>query len=205
MRHLIFFVAAFSFACNEEKRDTVVPVEKSATVDSLRPTQKVKADWPKKDKAHPAAQALMKDEWLFSTTDDNAPFGSDDGADTYASFFVWRKANPNANTRDFLQQHLAGWGYPSFDLSAKDYPALRSYLNENELSWRYLFGTDAAIIATAFGQLCLEGKLDKDLKEMALTAIERESVHEILQWWQEHRPEREKKLPQLKSILERAP
>ena len=53
---------------------------------------------PQYEYAHPIAKQLMKDDFFFDVIEETAPFGSDDGADTYAAFKDWRKTNASEST-----------------------------------------------------------------------------------------------------------
>ena len=64
-------------------------------------------------------------------------------------------------------------------------------------------GIDAAIVAIAFGQLYLEGTIDKDFKELTKTAIKRELIPELLNLWpQEYKPVREKELKKMLAVID---
>ena len=63
-------------------------------------------------------------------------------------------------------------------------------------------GIDAAIIAIAFGQLYLEGRVDKDFNELAKTAIKRQLLPELLALWGDiYKIEREIKLKKILAVL----
>jgi uncharacterized protein YfeS len=198
-KYFLFVVFFYLVACNDKKPFSPVYTREPDHQDSIQ--RHLHISQPEKSKTHVGAKSLMNEDWLFSVSDDNAPFGSDDAADTYAAFWEWRMANENGDPKNFLENQLRQWGYPVFDYTTTDYWVLQPYLENNKLGWRYLFGTDAAIIATAFGQLYMEGSISKGLKEMAIIAVKRESTHEIIQSWEEKRPEREKKLKKLGAIL----
>jgi uncharacterized protein YfeS len=66
-------------------------------------------------------------------------------------------------------------------------------------------GIDAAIVAIAFGQLYLEGTIDKGLKETAKTAIMRELIPELLALWDEtYKVKRETQLKKMLAVLNQA-
>jgi uncharacterized protein YfeS len=63
-------------------------------------------------------------------------------------------------------------------------------------------GIDAAIVSIAFGQLYLEGKIDKDFKAIAKTSIERELIPELLVLWGDaYKVERETQLKKMLAVL----
>ena len=153
------------------------------------------------EKANPKAQALLRDSFFFSPIEETAPFGSDDGADAYAGFKDWRKIHPSESTVDFVKSEIGYWKYPTFDLNETDFSKLKPFIESNELNIQFVKGTDEAIVATAFGELYLEGKIDTDIRMLAKNAIKRESLSQILKMWGKYAKEREQKLQKLLLVL----
>ena len=157
---------------------------------------------PTFDRAHVKAKALMNEDFYFSPIDETSPFGNDDGADTYASFKIWRVAHPKDDPADFLFAQINEWGYPKFDISETDINKLMPYLKDSDLGSRYMSGIDAAIISIAFGQFYLEGTITKSFKEKAIVAIKRQLISEILSLWgNTYKTERESKLNKMLAVL----
>jgi uncharacterized protein YfeS len=106
--------------------------------------------WNEPSHRHPRAQELMAAE-LWDCVDEDAPFGSDEGADAYEEFRAWREENPGAPLLECIE-----W-------------------IGDESSYADAFTYDATIIATVLGQLVLEGRIDSDAKRYARAAIARQS------------------------------
>ncbi len=138
---------------------------------------------PTIEQAHPIAKQLMNEDFYWSPIEETAPFGSDDGADSYAGFKDWMQTYKTESPKVFLQEQIDYWGYPTFDLNETNLENLIPYLKESELGSRYMSGIDAAIVAIAFGQLYLEGTVDKEFKEIAKTSINRQLIPELLALW----------------------
>ena len=138
---------------------------------------------PTIDKAHPIAKRLMSEEFYWSPIEETAPFGSDDGADAYAGFADWRQTHRTDNPKQFLMEQIEYWGYPTFDLNETSFEKLKPYLKQSDLGIRFMSGIDAAIAAIAFGQLYLEGTVDKNFKGLAVTSIKRQLNPEVLNLW----------------------
>lgn len=159
---------------------------------------------PSFENAHPNAKRLMNEDFFWSTIEETAPFGNDDGADTYAGFAEWRRTNKTANPKQFLNEQIDYWGYPKFDFNETNLEKLNPYINKSIFGTRMLSGIDAAIIAIAFGQLYLEGTIDKDFKELAKTAIRRELIPELLnRWGDEIKNLRETQLHKMLVVLDK--
>jgi uncharacterized protein YfeS len=192
-------------ACGQTQ-DKSEKVSTSTTVDTTSKQTKNMSDYsPTFDKAHPNAKRLMNEEFYFSPIDETAPFGNDDGADTYAGFKDWRQTHKTNNPKQFLDQQIAYWDYPKFDINEADLEKLKPYLNQSKLGSRFMSGIDAAILAIAFGQLYLEGIIDKNFKEIAKTAIKRQLIPELLALWgDQYKIERETKLKKMLAVLNQA-
>lgn len=169
---------------------------------SHKPTESMTDYSPSFEKAHPKAKEFMTDEFYFSPIEESAPFGNDDGADTYAGFKDWRTSHTTDNPTDFLFDQINEWGYPKFDIYETDIKKLTPYLKESELSSRYMSGIDAAIIAIAFGLLYLEGTIDKEFRETAKIAVNRQLLPELLSIWGDaYKSKREEQLKKMAEVL----
>lgn len=105
--------------------------------------------WNEVKDRHPRAQELMADD-LWDCTDEDAPFGSDEGADAYEEYRSWRVEHPGAPLSECLAWIGDESGYPD------------------------AFTYDATVIATVLGQLVCEGRIDADSKPAARRAIARQ-------------------------------
>jgi uncharacterized protein YfeS len=170
---------------------------------AIKNSNKMSDYTPSWDKAVPLAKKLMKEEFYFSPVDETAPFGNDDGADTYAGFKDWRQLNKDRMPKDYLVAQINKWDYPLFDLNETNLDKLKPYLNQSEMGSRFMSGIDAAIISIAFGQLYLEGTIDKEFNGIAKTAIRRELLPGLLALWGDtYKNKREAKLRQMLAALE---
>jgi len=105
--------------------------------------------WNEVSHRHPRANELL-DDALWDCSDEEAPFGSDEGADAYTEYRDWRAENPKAPLRECIE-----------------------WIGDEENS-ADAFTFDATIIATVLGQLVDEGHIDADVKPVAAKAIARQ-------------------------------
>jgi len=189
-------------ACGQPKNNTQ-QASKNLNVDTSQSQTKNMSDYlPTIEKANPVAKRLMNEEFYWSPIEETAPFGSDDASDTYAGFADWRKTHKANNPKEFLTEQIDSWGYPTFDLNETNFEKLKPYLKQSDLGTRYMSGIDAAIVAIAFGQLYLEGAVDKDFKELAKTSIKRELIPGILNLWGDtYKTTRETQLKKMLAVL----
>jgi len=207
MKHLLMPVLVFTlYACgqNKSKPDIIINSTAGDTIESQ--ITSMSNYMPTIDKAHPNAKRLMNEEFYWSSIEESAPFGNDDGADTYASFADWRRDHKGGILTTFLEQQINYWGYPEFDLKETNLEKLVPYLKESDMASRYMSGIDAAIVAIAFGQLYLEGKIDKGFNELAQIAIKRQLIPKLLQLWgNDYMVTRQSQLQIMLRALEQAP
>lgn len=152
--------------------------------------------------AHRNAQALMPDDFFYNVIDDSAPFGNDDGWDVLYSLKEWIADNPGVSKKEFVDEKLAEWNYPAFNYQTTDIKDAIAFWNSTEIGFRLLMGIDQAIIATAFGQLYLEGKMDPDIKEIVRIVLGRQMTSEMLDAWDDMKQDRKKKLQKLIHVVQ---
>lgn len=130
-----------------------------------------------KEHAHKRAVELIPEEFFWSCTDELAPFGSDEGDLALAEYRRWKKENPYRKTFECLVWTIESVGEISFNnyneaLLSKD--NIKSKIHDSNFNdHQYIFTLDRCVIATGFGQLIDEGKIDLENKEIIQYAINR--------------------------------
>lgn len=131
-----------------------------------------------KEKAHPTAVKLMVEDFFWDPSDEAAPFGSDEGYESYYSWKEWRQSNPTSPLTDCFKWILGSdYGAYNADL-ASDAQVAKDVANPNEAlfsdGWD-MFTLDVTIMATALSQLLDEGQIDHDAKPFVLVATKRQA------------------------------
>jgi uncharacterized protein YfeS len=179
-------------ACGQAKKDIAnnktigsnsANIKVSTKVLHKKKKQIILGPLPTLAKAHPNAKSLLREPFYFNTTDETAPFGNHDGADGYLAFNDWRHTHKGNDPKEFLFEQLDDLNYPKFDINETEITKLTPYLQQHEFGNRLISGTDAVIVAIAFGQLYLEGTIDSSFKEIAKTSIRRQLLPELLAMW----------------------
>lgn len=133
--------------------------------------------------SHPVFRRYFSDELYYDCADEDAPFGSDEGSDTLAMLNGLYK--PGMDFADFPRRLIEKeWGLTYLPpvkgqtdeelkaLSAAEYDGLPGNVG--------ILTTDQVILATAFGQIKIMGKLDPKLCETAFLSLDRmERLHGI--------------------------
>ena len=150
------------------------------------------------------AKNLMKEEVFFNPADENGPFGSDIGILAWEAFAAWRRFNPHTDPVEYIDIAIDRLGYPSFDLEESDLQLLHPYLTRNSLGARYILDIDSAILAIAFGQLYLEGRMSPELWKKADCALHRQLDPAMLHYADlDFREERKEKLKVMHQLVEK--
>ncbi|WP_303318801.1 hypothetical protein Q4Q34_04920 [Flavivirga abyssicola] len=133
-----------------------------------------------KDYAHERAIELVPEEFFWSGIDDLAPFGSDDGDMALSEFRDWKKANPNTDTYECLKWTIEGVSEKNlteYNENILDRTLIKPQIKDNNFNdQHYIFTVDISVIATGFGQLVDEGKIDEKNKPIIQLAIDRQKI-----------------------------
>ncbi len=130
-----------------------------------------------KETSHPNFVKGMTAEFYYDCLDDFAPFGNDDGADILYQLSDWyreKKLTRNVLKWVFERIDEAGCKYQSEGVS--EVLTLET-LNDIQQEDEYLIQImDNSILAAAFGQIKITGKIDQKLLEKAKIAIKRQQL-----------------------------
>jgi len=200
--YLFSFLASCGHAKNNADKNKIAATSSKEITQQHERTRNSVVTLPTFDKAHPAAKNLMNEAFYFSTADETAPFGNNEGVDIYAGFMEWRPIHKNENSTDFLFEKIKQLGYPAFDIHETDILKIKPYIQEWEFGNRFLWNIDATIVSLAFSQLYLEGTIEKDLKEITAISVKRQLLPELLILWGDpYKEERKMKLKKMLAIL----
>lgn len=130
-----------------------------------------------KEHAHPRSIELIPEDFFWDITDGLAPFGSDEGDMALSEFRDWRENNPNTPIKACIIWTIESVGEMKINdynesLLVKD-KIKDQIFNPNFDDQQYIFTLDISVIATGFGQLVDEGKIDEEIKPILSIAIRR--------------------------------
>jgi uncharacterized protein YfeS len=150
--------------------------------------------------SHPRAAQALKDAFFWDTADEGSPFGNDSGGETLAAFYDWRDENPDTSPIVFLDDLLSQWEVKNDHWDVVQEGEVHALGADDEYS---LLTRDEAILALAFGQLVVEGKIDEEVRRRALIALKRQTLPALLHGWGERMAERAARIERMKGVLER--
>ena len=127
--------------------------------------------------AHPRARELMPEEFFWDCTDEEAPFGSDEGDTALHEYREWRRCHPDGalvqclswimnGKLDQYTDHLLVDERMARDLSDPDGALLARHHD--------MFTLDTTVLATGLAQLLYEGHIDSEAKPYIRVAIKRQ-------------------------------
>jgi len=161
-----------------------------------------------KENAHKRAIELVSEEFFWNGIDELAPFGSDEGDMALSEFRDWRKRNPKTETYECLKWTIEG--VAEIDLSEYNNNILDENLIKSQIEddnfddHQYIFTVDISVIATGFGQLVDEGKIDIKNKPLIQLAIDRQKKWAELSTEWKHKAEYINNLNVLERVLKEA-
>lgn len=133
-----------------------------------------------KDYAHRRAIELIPEEFFWDCVNELTPFGSDEGDMALSEFRNWKKENPNLPTYECLKwtiESVGGMNISEYNGKILDRELIKKQIEDNEFNdQQYIFTVDISTIATGFGQLVDEGKIDKKNKPLIQLAIDRQRI-----------------------------
>lgn len=129
------------------------------------------------DNAHPRAIELIPEDFFWSTIDELAPFGSDEGDTALAEFRDWRKQNPDVPTIECLKWVIESVGemeFTDYNTAILSQATIKSQLEDDDFDdQQYIYTLDNSVIATGFAQLVDEGIIEVENKKVIQLAINR--------------------------------
>jgi uncharacterized protein YfeS len=151
--------------------------------------------------AHPRARHLITQPIIWNYGDDDSPLGNDTGPDTFAAYLDFRSNQAVGGIQDFIREELALRGIPDADWDSLDLGPLEQALN-GDRGFAVLMHDDF-IIGLAFAQLLVEGGLDPNVRQHAVTALNRQGTDVVLSFRGGGGEEaRKKQLADFRRILE---
>ncbi|WP_100402710.1 WGR domain-containing protein [Bacillus sp. FJAT-42315] len=121
--------------------------------------------------SHPAFVEHFTESFYYDCGDEEAPFGSDEGSDTLDILSEIIRKNPRLDFLAFPQKLIEEeWGMEYIPADTVTRQDIDNLMNVKEMD---MTQSDMVTYATAFAQIKLTGKVDRQLKEQAINALER--------------------------------
>lgn len=141
--------------------------------------------------SHPYFRHYFSDEMYYDPCDEEAPFGSDEGHDTFMALQEQLRKNPQANIVEFPRKLIEkDWELtylpPIPNQSDEELKAQVAKEYNGLPGDQELLQSDQVILATALGQIKIMGKVDVEVKNLAFASLERmERLYRLIWNWKE--------------------
>lgn len=133
-----------------------------------------------RDHAHKRALDLVPEDFFWDCGDELAPFGSDEGDTALSEFRDWRQDNaglPIINCVRWTVESVGEMDFKDYNDSLLSNDRVRCQIQDKEFDdQQYVFTLDVSVMATVFGQLVDEGKIDPQVKPVASIALARQKL-----------------------------
>jgi uncharacterized protein YfeS len=148
--------------------------------------------------SHWKARAALTDAFFWDASDDTAPFGSETGRDVLEALRDFRDEHPRESPIQLLDELLARWEVVNDHWDAVEADDVQAIGEDDEYS---LLTRDEAVIALAFAQIIVEGKVDPEARRRAVFALKRQSLPALLHAWGERRIQRAARVERMTAVL----
>lgn len=127
--------------------------------------------------SHPRFVKLAIAEFYYDCTDDFSPFGNDDGADILYELEDWfREHKGKGNIIEWLFDTIDGYGFKYQSRPVASMLDLDSLSRIQSEEPHFIDCMDRCIIAAAFGQIKISGKINSELLGLANITIKRQAL-----------------------------
>lgn len=130
------------------------------------------------EQSHPRAIELIPEAFFWDCSDELAPFGSDEGDTALAEYRRYKQENPKNTIVDCMKWTIEGVGemdIEEYNSSLLSPEKIKAQVEDPNFDvQQYVYTLDVSIIATGFGQLADEGKIDGEVKPLIEIALERQ-------------------------------
>jgi uncharacterized protein YfeS len=153
-----------------------------------------------RDDCHPRARALLTDAFLWDPADPCSPFGDETGLEILEAFRDFRAESPRGDPLAVLDEMLARWEIVNDHWDVVSAAEVHAIGADDEFG---LLLRDEAILALAFAQLVVEGRLDPEVRRRTLLALTRQALPALLHGWGDLMNTREARLWRMREIIGR--
>ncbi|MFT3769320.1 MAG: hypothetical protein QM820_28110 [Minicystis sp.] len=153
-----------------------------------------------REEAHPKAREALSDAFFWDTLDATGPFGNETAVEVYEALRDLRDDNEQASALGLLDALLASWEVANEGWDTIDEGEVQALGADDELG---LLVRDEAILALAFGDLILTGRIEPEVRRRAVLALSRQALPALLHGYGERMKDREQRVARMREILGR--
>jgi uncharacterized protein YfeS len=162
--------------------------------------EETRPEAPSRDEAHAKAREALSDAFFWDADDPTGPFGNDTALEVFEALRDVYDDDPRASPLALLRALLEGWEIADEGWEAVDEDEVAEIGAEDELG---LLVRDEAILALAFGDLVIRGRVDAEVRRRAMLALTRQALPALLHGHGAHRKTREARVARMREVMSR--
>jgi uncharacterized protein YfeS len=153
-----------------------------------------------RDDSHPRAREALVEPFFWDASDPCAPFGDETGQEVLEAFRDFRVEEPRGAALSLLAELLERWEIADGSWDTVDADEVQALGADDELG---LLVRDEAILALAFAQIIVEGRVDPEVRRRALVALTRQGLPALIHGWGDRAHARRERLEAMRVALVR--
>jgi uncharacterized protein YfeS len=151
-----------------------------------------------REESHPRARDALVDAFFWDAGDPTGPFGDETGQEVLEAFRAFRAEEPRGAPLALLGELLEAWEVADGSWDVVDPDEVQDLGADDELG---LLVRDEAILALAFAQIIVEGRVDPEVRRRALLALVRQGLPALIHGWGDHAYARRERLEKMRAVL----
>jgi uncharacterized protein YfeS len=151
-----------------------------------------------REDAHPRAREALRDDFFWNASDACAPFGDETGREVLEAFRDFRVEEPRGDPLALLAELLSRWEVADASWNVVDADEVQAIGADDELG---LLVRDEAILALAFAQIIVDGRIDPEVRRRALLALSRQSLPALIHGWGDLSHTRTARIARMRAVL----
>jgi len=151
-----------------------------------------------RDKAHPQAREALTDAFFWDLADPCGPFGDETAREVLEALRDFRVAEPRGNVLALLGELLEEWEVADEGWDVVDADEVQAVGADDELG---LLLRDEAIIALAFAQIIVEGRVLDEVRRRAVLALTRQALPALTHGFGDRASKRRAHVDRMRAVL----
>ena len=151
-----------------------------------------------REDSHPRAQEALADAFFWDPSDPCSPFGNETGQEVLEAFRDFRVEEPRGNPLALLGDLLARWEVADEAWDVVEPDEVQAIGADDELG---LLLRDEVVIALAFAQIVVDGRVEPEVRRRALVALTRQSLPALIHGWGDSARLRTERVERMRAVL----
>lgn len=151
-----------------------------------------------REDSHPRAREALAEAFFWDASDPCSPFGNETGQEVLEAFRDFRVEEPRGNPLALLGELLARWEVADEAWDVVEPDEVQAIGADDELG---LLLRDEVVLALAFAQIVVEGRVEPEVRRRALLALTRQSLPALIHGWSDRARMRTERVERMRAVL----